>query len=336
MKNFIKKLTAASLSFILIAAVFTACGSPDDNEITRSPDKEIVKPPLAVTPAPPTSPQQPSALPPETSAQTPFNLDDLIGPEDLPSLPTSPAVTAPVDSNPSKRSSGGLNLNPAALAEKLGKFTNDMGFEYDTKQGIFYSSRDSWQRDANYFNHYDWAANYADMRYQTVYMEFSSPDDPYTTGTYGDPIDWRIQFWKGQYGFLGGTELGIYTKRPDENEKVYACADDDHMMNIYYEIYKTKEDYENGRLYFYRDEWNGVGHWWVTGFKLDSVDPPRMVMKGKLHLKTNKLAAMLLEQMRIKGFTVADSPAELTLDTCCRDDRDIHFVWQGVGSTNYE
>lgn len=70
------------------------------------------------------------------------------------------------------------------------------------------------------------------MRYLTTTVDF-----------YYDGLDWRIQLWKGQYGPFGGGEVGVYTKDPETNDKLYNCADNDHLLNMYYDLYLTPNTY---------------------------------------------------------------------------------------------
>lgn len=310
MKRITVKLIAAALSLIIMAGAFSACGSKSDDEITRS--NEVIAKPETTTEDPfadMTDNTEESTTSAEEETISSSGILDGFG--DL-------TTTRPGSEPTTVNTSGIQNLNPIAVA----KFINDMGFEYDATQGIFYSAIDSWQRSANYFSHYDAFAKYGNMRYVTDKIDF----------TYDD-MDYRIQIWKGQYGIFGGAEIGVYTKKPGTNEMVYKCADDDHLLNMYFDLYENQTAYLRGERYFYRDAWTGAGHWWLTGFKFGVVVPTNMVLYGKIHMKTNGMASEFERALKKAGFKAGDALSQY--DTYRRDGRDFYFLWKDIGTLNY-
>lgn len=151
-----------------------------------------------------------------------------------------PSVTTPdfnnttsASGNSAASSMGSLGaavLGALANADRdFGCFCKQYGLRLRCRAGHFYSLMDSWQRDANFISQYDkYAAIFGNMRYLTTTVDF-----------YYDGLDWRIQLWKGQYGPFGGGEVGVYTKDPETNDKLYNCADNDHLLNMYYDLYMT-------------------------------------------------------------------------------------------------
>lgn len=135
------------------------------------------------------------------------------------------------------------------------------------------------------------------MRYLTTTVDF-----------YYDGLDWRIQLWKGQYGPFGGGEVGVYTKDPETNDKLYNCADNDHLLNMYYDLYMTPNTYAVKDRFFYRDAWTGGGHWWLTGFKMGSVNPNEMVMSLKIRMRSRKMANAFEEVFRLRASIGATLP----------------------------
>ncbi len=77
-----------------------------------------------------------------------------------------------------------------------------VGYLYDVKRHYFYTAEEPWQHVFGFNDAYDFFAPFVVMYYDTVTFEFNY-----------DHKDWRIQLWKGQYGWVFiGSEIGIYTK----------------------------------------------------------------------------------------------------------------------------
>ena len=85
---------------------------------------------------------------------------------------------------------GDIAADSGASLKLVASLINAFGYNYDAEQGVFYTEIDSWQRSANYIQHYDALAPLGNMRFQTTRVDFTT-----------DGLDWRIQLWKGQYGF---------------------------------------------------------------------------------------------------------------------------------------
>ncbi len=137
-------------------------------------------------------------------------------------------------------------------ADKTVQILNACGFEYDEKQGIYYSSVNPWQKGFGFNVVYDMAAPLAGMYYSTerIYFQY-------------DNKDWMIQLWKGQYGMTVGAEIGVYNK----TDKImqYDCVSEDEFLNMSFVLYNQ------GEKMFDRGP---VDHWWLTGFKILNVGVP--------------------------------------------------------------
>ncbi len=137
-------------------------------------------------------------------------------------------------------------------ADKTVQILNACGFEYDEKQGIYYSSINPWQKGFGFNVVYDMAAPIAGMYYSTerVYFQY-------------DNKDWMIQIWKGQYGMTAGAEIGIYNK----TDKVmqYDCVSEEEFLEMSFVLYNQGEEM------FHRGP---EKHWWLTGFKIMNVGVP--------------------------------------------------------------
>ncbi len=138
---------------------------------------------------------------------------------------------------------------------KVGQILNACGFEYDEKQGIYYSSVNPWQKNFGFNVIYDMAAPMAGMYYATerIYFQY-------------DNKDWMIQLWKGQYGITAGGEMGVYNK----TDKImqYDCVSEDEFLEMSFDFYNQ------GEYVFSRGP---EKHWWLTGFKIFNAGVPILI-----------------------------------------------------------
>ncbi len=138
---------------------------------------------------------------------------------------------------------------------KVSQILNACGFEYDSKQGIYYSSVNPWQKHFGFNVIYDMAAPMAGMYYATerIYFQY-------------DNKDWMVQIWKGQYGITAGGEIGIYNK----TDKImqYDCVSEDEFIEMSFDFYNQ------GELVFSRGP---EKHWWLTGFKIFNAGVPILI-----------------------------------------------------------
>ncbi len=137
-------------------------------------------------------------------------------------------------------------------ADKTVQILNACGFEYDDKQGIYYSSINPWQKGFGFNVIYDMSAPLAGMYYSTerIYFQY-------------DNKDWMIQIWKGQYGMTAGAEIGIYNK----TDKImqYDCVSEEEFLEMSFVLYNQGEKmFERGP----------EKHWWLTGFKIMNIGVP--------------------------------------------------------------
>lgn len=137
-------------------------------------------------------------------------------------------------------------------ADKTVQILSACGFEYDEKQGIYYSSVNPWQKGFGFNVIYDMSAPLAGMYYATerVYFQY-------------DNKDWMIQIWKGQYGMTAGAEIGIYNK----TDKImqYDCVSEEEFLEMSFVLYNQgKKMFERGP----------EKHWWLTGFKILNIGVP--------------------------------------------------------------
>lgn len=142
-----------------------------------------------------------------------------------------------------------------------------------------------WQRNFGYTDLYDMAAPAALIFFDTEKVFFNY-----------DGLEWRIQFWKGQYNIYIGSEIGVYHKDENSSLGLYQCAIDENMLEMEMSLYRNT-DGEIKRL-FKRPYGK---YWWITGFvegRLPSVEGGRghgsydqsvLIMSGKITLKDAKM-----------------------------------------------
>ncbi len=299
MNSTVKRAIAAMLAVMLIVCSFASCKKDDaDDEITRGADA-IAAPETTVTPVAPVT-------------------------DEITTEPSTAVITtaAPTKGNPSINQSGNNNSNTNQSADGsgfAGSLVNALGYNYDAKEGVWYTEKDSWQRSANFISHYDALAAFANMTYLTTTVDFDYAG-----------LSWRLQFWKGQYGPFGGAEIGVYNKQPGQTDELYFCADDDHMMYMTYDCYLTEQDYRSGNKFFTRG-WQK--HWWLTGFKMASVTPADMVMSARIRTYDSTMHGAMEQGLINAGFRKGD--ARTQMDTYRKSGFDFYILWHNVGILNY-
>jgi hypothetical protein len=183
---------------------------------------------------------------------------------------------------------------------ELDKAIEIAGYALDQKQDIFYSIMEAWQREVGYCRLYDILAAPFGMIIDSepIYFEYHNKK-------------WMIGLWKGQYDYVTGAEIGIYTKAADLNflglsGAYYNCASNDELLRMSYILKK------NGETLFTRKE----KHWWLTGFKLGEFSEPReLTMDITITLQNISMreafvtglwnAGYTLDEFTINGATVS-------------------------------
>ncbi len=302
MNSTVKRAIAAMLAVMLIVCSFASCKKDDgDNEITRGAN---------------------SIAAPETTAAPTEPVTD--------ETTTEPSTAAPTAAPSTQKNNGGTgggnsgNANQIANQSGVGlslvsSLINAFGYNYDAKEGVFYTELDSWQRSGNYIKHYDAVAPLSNMTFLTTKVDFNYAG-----------LNWRLQFWKGQYGPFGGAEIGVYNKKPGQTDELYFCADDDHLMYMTYDCYLTAQDYRSGNKFFTRG-WQK--HWWLTGFKMANVTPTDMVMYARIRTYDSTMHSAMEQGLINAGFRKGD--ARTQMDTYRKSGFDFYILWHSVGETNY-
>jgi hypothetical protein len=163
------------------------------------------------------------------------------------------------------------------------------GYSYDSKQDIFYSNMDAWQRNMGYCRLYDEAAAPLGMVIdcEPIYFEY-------------DNKRWLIELWKGQYDLTTGCEIGVYTtEEPDVNipgvfkGPFFQCAKDEDQLYMNYYVKKNDET-----LFAREDK-----HWWLTGFKLGEFsEPSELIMYLGITLKDEAMRDAFIAGLLKAGY----------------------------------
>ncbi len=220
------------------------------------------------------------------------------------------------------------DIQAATTPEKMREYLHMAGYEYDEKQQIFYTHLNPWQRQMGFTDGYDLAAPLTNMWYLTLKVDFS----------YGD-YDWRLQWWKGQYGVLEGAELGVYTRDIGSNLNFYDCAADENLLKMEMEYYQSTAKYNKGDRLFIRKEQE---HWWLTGFKFGVTEPTKCVVVATLYARDADMADKIEEGLQNvtdekgnwNGFTPY-APGATGSDFYIRSGNVFKVIWRKAGYVNY-
>lgn len=305
MRSTVKRTVALVLAVILILCSFASCKNKgEEEEITRGNGIE----------APSTTAEQTTEAEITTEeASTEAETTTKKAPSGQSGNSTSTTIANSGQVNQAAQKSG---INTALAASLINAF----GYNYDAKEGVFYTELDSWQRSGNYIKHYDQVAAFGNMRYLTTKVDFNY-----------DGLAWRLQFWKGQYGPFGGAEIGVYYKTPGQTDELYYCADDDHLMHMSYTMYLSPSDYQSGHKYFTRG-WQK--HWWLTGFKAGTVNPEDLVMSARIRTFDSSMRDAMEQGLLAAGFKKGNATTQM--DTYKKSGFDFYILWHDVGATNYK
>jgi len=163
------------------------------------------------------------------------------------------------------------------------------GFEYDSKQDIFYSDMNAWQRKFGYCRLYDEAAAPWGMIVdcEPIYFEYNRKN-------------WLIEFWKGQYDLTIGCEIGVYaTEGPSLeipglfNGTFFNSISNEELLQMSFSLRKN-----NKTLFTREDE-----HWWLTGFKLgEFTKPSELSMKITITLQDEIMRNEFVKGLKRAGY----------------------------------
>lgn len=339
MKSTSLRLVAAFMAIVMMACCFTACSGNNAEESTTTTTTEqnsfdnnggvVWDDTTTTTTAPPTPPQNTTTNAGNNNTTTSVNNTTQKQEENTTANKTTTTTTT---TNPFDEVS---TTAPSLSKEDLQEALTLAGYAYDEGQQVYYSTLNPWQRHFGFGDIYDDAASYANMRYTTFKADFEY-----------DGLLWRLQWWKGQYGILEGAEMGVYTKDPNSENAFYDCADNDHLLDMSFEYYRTGEDFRKNNRLFYREE---EPHWWLTGFKVGYVanfDTSESVVKATLKAYDEDMADGIESGLRrltnkngvkVSGFIEYGPNTSAKLhDYYIRNGNTFTVVWQTKGYKNHQ
>lgn len=159
---------------------------------------------------------------------------------------------------------------------------NPFGFEFDYRQDIVISSKDAWQKEVGYTDFYDIKAPLFNIVMDSLPVYFNY-----------DGKEYRIEFWKGQYGITTGGEIGVYVKDSKDNKgNFYKGVDCNGFLEMCFSLYKKC-------LLFSREDVT----WWLTGFDVGRFSWPKdLVMKVCINFRDRCMRDAFVEGLLSAGY----------------------------------
>ena len=175
------------------------------------------------------------------------------------------------------------------------------GFTFDYCQDIVVAKDDSWQRDFGYMDLYDLKAPFLNMVFDAEPICFEY-----------DCKQYRIEFWKGQYGITTGAEIGVYVR--DNHKKFpttyYRAANDDERLDISFELTKKCNLFSQCEH-----------SWWLTGFDVGTFSRPKdLVMSICICFKNECMLEAFLKSLINTGYSICNicvCDNTVCFDYCC-------------------
>lgn len=177
---------------------------------------------------------------------------------------------------------------PQEVISRAAVFSNGfLGFQYNKDGQYYFTTADPWQRNFGFNELFDIGAAFVNFYYDTVRCKF----------TYQN-MDWLIQLWKGQYGFVFvGAEIGCYYKPTDRSVKHYDCVSDEDALYMSMSFYRKGEE---------RATREYAKYWWCTAFipgTLDSFrDRSELAMKARITMKDKEMRRLFCASLEKNGF----------------------------------
>ncbi len=200
-------------------------------------------------------------------------------------------------------------------------------YKYSYQDDYYYTDdKDCWQARFGYMNIFDVVAPYLEIEIDYIRVYFNYED-----------VDWMIQLWKGQYGYLFfGSEMGVYTREPLNGKDIgvltkFNQPSEEDRLNMEMVLYWDEKGDGNYAYQFTRPY---DKYWWCTAFKAGSLrqsEPAdELRMTGLIELKSEEMANIFAEKLVVCGFTESPSPDNMPLDSYYKDGKNVRLVWQNI------
>lgn len=308
-------LTLSGVLVCGIVASFAACGKNDEEDITTTGNNYAVEQTDEFNDetVPPVTDEVSSTEEPATVPSTGVSATDVksTAPTKNPTTPNKPVTTT------KKQPTKPANTDPIL----------------DDENWIAENMPDRFQRRFGFSDAYDAMAAAGGMYIVNKTMIFNyrsfDPVDKLSDGSFKDKA-WRVEFWKGAYGFgtTVGCEIGVYTGNPNTPHtfgKIYPCASDQNLLKM------SQTLYYNGEKMFttkYRAEW------WDTGFVPAQIDDTSSAnlnkvlhVNGRISFRDTAMRNAFLKEFEKKGFV---KNSDLTVSGHYSLDSDnitVRFMW---------
>ena len=200
-----------------------------------------------------------------------------------------------------------------------------LSYMYEYNGDYYYTNdKDCWQKHFGFNFVYDALASLYYLEYDFVRVFF----------TY-EGLDWMIQMWKGQYGFVFyGSEVGVYTKDEGADYATkfshYNTASEENYLDMETTLYRRNKDASYSHV-FSREYGK---YWWCTGFVpghlRDTTPCDELRNVTHITLKSEEMAKLFTDGLLDCGFTEVDNQDKLIDDSFFVDGKDVYLQWQNV------
>lgn len=174
----------------------------------------------------------------------------------------------------------------------VNKALHPFGFTFDLKQDIVISKNDAWQREVGYCDFYDYKSPFLNIVMDSEPIYFKYCDKEY-----------RIEFFKGQYGITTGAEIGLYVRDCDSNlpKGFYPAANDQERLEMEFLLFKKC-------FLFSRAGYS----WWLTGFDVGRFSNPKdLRLKACVKFPNKEMQVAFIEGLLNAGYN------ENSICVCC-------------------
>jgi len=199
-----------------------------------------------------------------------------------------------------------------------------VSYLWDPNGNFYYTEDNPWQRNFGFNVLYDWGAPLTIMFYDTLRAKFNY-----------DNLQWMIQFWKGQYGYLFvGCEIGVYTRDIGATGTHYNCADDNHLVNMEMSLY---QNFGNGFTKLFTRSY--YPHWWSTGFVDGHLtnykfnDRSCLYVYARLTMYDADMTTAFANALSECGLSQVSSTSQITPtsgDSYCVKGNDVYVGWRTI------
>ncbi len=268
-----------------------------------------------------TAAQQNTAAPAKTTTTKPAKTTT--------TKPAKTTTTKPAKTTTTAKQSNDNGPMTAVSGQEAMSSGGVVSYLWNPEGQFYYVDDNPWQRNFGFNAIYDWAAATMVMYYDTWRACFDYDD-----------LEWMIQAWKGQYGFLFiGGEIGVYTREPGAavlTSSHYNCADDNHLINMEMTIYYDAHDGNGYKKLFTRAYYP---HWWCTGFVDGHLadykfnDRSCLIMGARLTMYDEDMVNAFTTALAGCGFRRVDSRAQVSTassDTFTVVGNDVYLSWKNI------